>query len=97
MIMGEIENASYQKEDDIKNQLIAEMRSRGMLLPRYDWRNKEFNDVLEGITADWFKRHPETKRGSGEWQEKYPKKEAGLSLLEKMSGMGRITPDGVVT
>ena len=77
----------------MKGKIISEMKRTGMLLPKYDWQNKEFNDTLEAITADWFKRHPETKRGTGEFQKKYPEKIATKDMLSKMSGKGRITPE----
>jgi hypothetical protein len=77
----------------IREQLISEMRAEGFLLPEYDWNNQEFMDTLKDITLDWFARHPETIRGTGEFQAKYPGKVAALDLLWKMAQMGRITPD----
>lgn len=79
--------------DNNKNAIIAEMRRTGMLLPEYDWQSREFQDAREAITADWFKRHPETVRGSGAFQKEYPDKNVALEMLVKMSGMGRITPE----
>jgi len=97
MIIAEMRNTSNKNENDIREALIQEMRDIGMLLPQYDWSDKDFNDTLEAITADWFERHPETQRGTGEFQKKYPEKIAGLELLEKMGAMGRITPDEFIT
>lgn len=79
--------------DSQRERLIQELREKGMILPEYDWKDKEFNDTLEAITADWFVRHPETKRSGGEFDKKYPEKAAALDLMERMSAMGRITPE----
>lgn len=70
MFMGMGMSRRYDAPDinSIREQLLAEMRQTGMLLPQYDWQSKELDDTLESITADWFARHPETKRGSGAFQ-----------------------------
>jgi|GEM_PF-6343851 len=77
----------------IRKGVIQELVEKGTLLPKYDWQDKEFNDTLEAITADWFTRHPETKRGTGEFDKKYPEKATALGLMERMGAMGRITPE----
>lgn len=99
VIMGMMfaEEDNEEIANDAKNALIKELKQKGILLPRYDWKNKEFYNKLEEITADWFKRHPETKRGSGEFLAKYPEKEDALRLLREMSNKGRITPIEYIT
>jgi hypothetical protein len=110
MIMGEMDEMNYRlaeqntllqsKNNDsvqsIKQQLVNQMREEGMLLPKYNWNKKEFANALAAITDEWFKRHPETKRGTGEFQAKYPEKIEAENLLIQMAKKGRITPDEYV-
>jgi hypothetical protein len=98
-VLGETAAESRMEEivDNAKQEVLAELKAKGMILPKYDWQDKGFNDTLEAIVADWFERHPETIRGSGEFAKKYPNKVAAEEMLSKMSGMGRITPDEYVT
>ena len=77
--------------------LIEELYARGTLLPEYEWNNPKFNAELEAITADWFVRHPETKRGTGEFDRKHPEKAKAFDILSELSGKGRITPDEYLT
>ena len=88
-----------QLEEQIaeRDRLVDELYARGTLLPEQDWDDPKFNAELEAITADWFVRHPETKRGTGEFQKKYPEKIAAMDMLSKLSGKGRITPDEYLT
>lgn len=80
-------------KNELRESIIEELQENGTLLPRYDWADKRFNETTKAITADWFARHPEIKRGTGEFQAKYPEKFKGIVLLDKMTGMGRITPE----
>lgn len=94
--------ASNDKKEDqqhtasIKNtreSIIYELRAKGTILPDYNWQDTVHNNKLEEMATAWFKRHPETKRGTGDFARKYPDKEKAFLTLEKMSATGRITPD----
>jgi len=63
-----------------------------MLLPPQDW-GEEFQAKAEAITVDWFERHPECKRGTGQFAEMYPDVEKGLENLLRMSQLQRITTE----
>lgn len=81
------------KMQTVKNITIEELVRRGTLLPEYDWSSKEFDDAYENLAADWFRRHPEVSRGTGEFAKKYPEKDKAFDVLHRMSDLGRITPD----
>jgi len=75
-----------------REQIVNELIEEGILLPEYDWSEKEFHAELERITKDWFERHPEVKRGTGEFQEKYPELEKVAETMQTMIEKGRISP-----
>jgi len=84
---------SQRARENLRAEIIQELRNQGTLLPEYDWRNKEIDDTIEAITVDWFQRHPEVKRGTGEFAQKYPKVADAYNIMQRMSQMGRIKPD----
>ena len=59
----------------------------------YDWDNEEFQAACEAIKVDFFARHPEFVRGSGEFSRVYPDKIKGIETLNRMSELNRIHPD----
>lgn len=80
-------------KESIRVEFVRELINEGIILPEYDWQSEAFKNELEAITLDWFERHPETKRGTGEFDKKYPEKAKGLDLLWEMAQKGRIKPD----
>ena len=82
-----------EKQIAERDRLVEELYARGTLLPEYDWDDPKFNAEVEAITADWFVRHPETIRGSGEFQKKYPEKKVAMDMLDKLTAKGRMTPE----
>lgn len=76
-----------------RDQLIEELREEGMLLPTYDWHNAEFKKEVRKITDAFYARHPDMKKGDGQFSIRYPEKKAALDMLRKMAGRGRIRPD----
>lgn len=90
MMMATIDNNNYDR-------VVADMTKQGMILPEYDWNNKEFKDTVESIITDWFVRHPDIKRGTGEFQNKYPQIIKMIDVLDQMANFGRIKPDEFLT
>jgi len=84
--------ASQRARENLRAEIIQELRNQGTLLPEYDWQSKEFTDALETIATDWYKRHPEVKRGTNDLAQKYPKVAEAQNVIRRMSQMGRITP-----
>jgi len=85
--------ASQRARENLRAEIIQELRNQGTLLPEYDWQSKEFTDAYEAITADFFKRHPEVTRGTGEFSKKYPNIDRAEDTLIRLTQIGRITPD----
>lgn len=67
--------------------------THGFATVQYDWDNPEFQGACDAIQNDFFKRHPEFVRGSGEFSKAYPEKVKGIEVLNRMSELNRIHPD----
>ena len=89
---AEIERTRDVLEAQNRDKIIADLRDEGILLPEYDWQDKAFLDELEQIAIEWFQRHPEVIRGSGDFAKMHPEKDVALDTLGRMVELGRITP-----
>jgi len=93
----ELAGAIEKERADAQKQLIQQLENEGVLLPQYDWKSEEFNKEINKITDDWFKRHPETRRGTGEFQKHHPEVYNALDTLDMMTYRNRITPQEFIS
>ncbi len=93
----ELAGAIEKERADAQKQLIQQLENEGVLLPQYDWESEEFDNQLTEIADDWFKRHPETHKGTGEFQKHHPNVYEAINALDMMGYRGRITPQEYVT
>ena len=77
---------------DSKEEVVAQLRKDGVLLEPQDW-GEDFQAKREAITADWFARHPECERGTGQFAKMYPDVVKAQNNLVRMSELGRITEE----
>ena len=83
---------AFGEDAPSKDDIVEELMKDGILLPQQDW-GEEFQAKAEAITVDWFERHPECVRGSGQFAEMFPDEDKAEITLSRMSEKGRITPD----
>ena len=55
-----------------REQVLQELRREGVILPPRTWDGKDIDAKAQAIIDAWFTRHPETKKGTGEFAKKYP-------------------------
>lgn len=75
------------------NESMANGEGGNFSTPEYDWQNPEFQGTMENIKKDFYARHPEIVRGSGDFNRKFPEKEKGIETLNRLSELNRIHPD----
>lgn len=59
----------------------------------YNWDDPEFKAAEEAMIADWFERHPECIRGTGQFAREYPEVYKALDALVDLCNSGRIHAD----
>jgi hypothetical protein len=83
---------AFGENNPTKDEIIQELINEGVILPTQDWGD-DFQAKKEAITTDWFARHPECKRGTGQFPKMYPEVVKAQDIIIKMSELGRITPE----
>lgn len=91
-------NIMIDEVKNIRHSMASEqpLPAHTMTTVQYDWQNPEFQGACEAIDVDFFNRHPEIVRGSGEFARRYPEKEKGIGTLDRLSELNRIHPDEYV-
>jgi len=90
--LNEAEEMAKEAAQTAKQEVIDDLIKAGTILPAQDW-GEEFQAKEDAIIADWFNRHPEVQRGTGEFKLKHPQVDEALRMVHKMSTKGRITPE----
>lgn len=87
--MGDDCNSSYQQIDQLK--------ASGTLLPPNAFIPQEIERKTNDIVDNWFERHPEIQRESGEFEDRYLKIVHSKRLLLRLLQVNRITEDEYFT
>lgn len=89
--MQEANDIARQQLNTNREAIVQELIRDGILLPYPTWDGKEIDRKAQAIIDEWFSRHPETKKGTGEFQKKYPHIINAQQLLFGLLNKNRIS------
>lgn len=75
---------------DSREDIINQLKKEGMVVPEQDWGD-DFQAKREIIIENWFKKNPECKRGTGQFEKMFPEAIAALDNLTTLTEKKRIT------
>ena len=89
--MQEANDIARQQLNTNREAIVQELIRDGILLPYPTWDGKEIDRKAQAIIDEWYSRHPEIKKGTGEFQKKYPNVVNAKNTLTEMLNKNRIT------
>jgi len=92
MLQAQTIEAIYETANK-ENNTLQRLHKEGILLKPYNWNSPEFQVAMKETVTDFFNRHPEVIRGSGQFAEMFPNVIEAVRVLDKMGEKQRITPE----